>query len=76
MCVDPVDRVWCAHTTMTTTDDGKWFLEAVHPDVEGGVTKYYDRLNPLPVSLERRREPSKMITLKAMTVLHRVENLR
>jgi len=56
--------------------DGKWLLEAVHPDVEGGVTKYYEKINPIPVSLEKSGEPSKMITLKAMTVLHRVENLR
>ncbi len=54
--------------------DGKWLLEGVHPDVEGGVTKYYEKINPIPVSLEKSGEPSKMITLKAMTVLHRVEN--
>ena len=54
--------------------NGKWLLEAVHPDVERGVTKYYDKLNPIPVSIEKSGEPSKMITLKAMTVLHRVEN--
>lgn len=56
--------------------DGKWLLEAVHPDVEGGVTKYYEKLNPTPVSLDKSGEPSKMITLRAMTVLHRVQNLR
>jgi hypothetical protein len=56
--------------------DGKWLLEAVHPDVEGGMTEYYDKLNPIPVSFEKSGEPSKMITLKAMTVLHRVESPR
>ena len=56
--------------------DGKWLLDAVHPDVEGGVAKYYNKINPTRVSLEMPGEPSKMITLKAMTVLHRVENLR
>jgi hypothetical protein len=56
--------------------DGKWILEAVHPDVEGGIAKWYEKLNPVPVSIEKSGEPSKMITLKAMTVLNRVQNAR
>jgi len=56
--------------------DGKWLLDAVHPDVEGGMANYYHKINPTPVSLEKPGEPSKMITLKAMTVLNRVESQR
>jgi hypothetical protein len=56
--------------------DGKWLLEAVHPDVEGGTAKGYEKLNPVRFSLEESGEPSKMITLKAIVVLNRVENLR
>ena len=56
--------------------DGKWLLDAVHPDVEGGMANYYNKINPTPVSLEKPGEPSKMITLRAMTVLSRVEDQR
>jgi hypothetical protein len=47
--------------------DGKWNLEAVHPD----GTRY--TRPPTPFSLEQVGEPSKMITLKALKVLRRID---
>lgn len=52
--------------------DGKWNLDAVHPDVEGGMGDWYKRhleQMPTPFALERAGEPSKMVTLRAMRVL-------
>lgn len=59
------------------SDDGKWNLDAVHPDLEGGTAEWYARHPkdaPTPFSLEKVGEPSKMITLKAMIILNRLEN--
>jgi hypothetical protein len=50
--------------------DGKWNLDAIHPDPEG---PHYSN-PPTPFALERTGEPSKMITLKALTVLKRMED--
>lgn len=50
--------------------DGKWNLDAIHPDPEG--PRYSNP--PTPFALERPGEPSKMITLKALTVLKRMED--
>ncbi len=47
--------------------DGKWNLDAVHPD-----GPHYSR-PPTPFSLEQVSEPSKMITLKALRVLKRID---
>lgn len=55
--------------------DGKWNLDAVHPDVEGWVARLYrDRPEsaPKPFALETAHTASKMITLGAMRVLHRL----
>jgi hypothetical protein len=56
--------------------DGRWNLDAVHPDVEGGMAEWY-RKNPkhapAPFALETVGEPSKMITLTAMRVLERLD---
>jgi hypothetical protein len=55
--------------------DGRWNLDAVHPDVEGGMAEWYRQhptRRPVPVALETPGAPSKMITLTAMTVLARV----
>jgi len=56
--------------------DGRWPLEAIHPDVvEGGhrpdAWPPGSRVEPL--SLEKVGEPSKMITLAALRVLKRTE---
>ncbi len=56
---------------------GRWNLDAVHPDVEGGVGEWYakhPKQAPKPFALESPGEPSKMITLKALLVLKRLES--
>lgn len=55
--------------------DGRWNLDAVHPDVEGGIKEWYEKHPkdaPTPFALEKVGEPSKMITLRALRVLRRV----
>ena len=56
--------------------DGRWNLDAIHPDVEGKTAEWFakhPRRAPTPSALEKVGEPSKMITLRALTVLKRVE---
>jgi len=56
--------------------DGKWNLDAVHPDVEGGMAEWYakhPKHAPTPFALEKVGEPSKMITLRALRVLRRLD---
>ncbi len=56
--------------------DGRWNLDAVHPDVEGGMAVWYrknPKKAPTPFALEAVGEPSKMITLTAMRVLARLD---
>jgi hypothetical protein len=52
--------------------EGNWNLDAVHPDVEGSVAKWYRKWPPVPLALEQVGQPSKMITLKALRVLKRI----
>lgn len=55
--------------------DGRWSLDAVHPDVEDGMAAWYNKHPkdaPVPFALEKVGEQSKMITLKAMQVLIRL----
>ncbi len=55
--------------------DGKWNLDAVHPDVEGGLAEWYKKhpkQAPIPFGLEKVGEPSKMITFRALQVLNRL----
>lgn len=56
--------------------DGRWDLEAVHPDVEGSTAEWYKKNAsgaPTPFALEKPGEPSKMITMKALNVLKRLD---
>lgn len=56
--------------------DGRWVLDALHPDVDGAMADWYARHpkdRPVPLALEVAGEPSKRITLRAVTVLRRVE---
>lgn len=53
--------------------DGRWNLDAVHPDLEGNAAKWYAKGMPTPFALEKPGEPSKMITLRAMRVLKRLQ---
>jgi hypothetical protein len=57
--------------------DGKWNLDAVHPDLGGSYAGWYKKhpkQAPIPFSLEKTGEPSKMITLRAMQVLSRLKS--
>jgi hypothetical protein len=49
--------------------DGRWNLDAVHPDLQGPITKLYARMPPTPFSLEPVGQASKMITFLALKVL-------
>jgi hypothetical protein len=56
--------------------DGRWNLDAHHPDCEGPVARFYrthPSQRPRPLILEIPGRPSKMITLRALRVLQRVE---
>jgi hypothetical protein len=56
--------------------DGRWVLDGVHPDVEGGIAEWLEKhpkQRPKPFGLEAVGEPSKMVTLVARRVLARVE---
>jgi len=58
--------------------DGRWNLDAVHPDMEGKMWEWYTKNpkhTPTPFALERKEEPSKMITLRAMIILRRLGDL-
>ncbi|MGQ0797040.1 MAG: prenyltransferase/squalene oxidase repeat-containing protein [Methanobacteriota archaeon] len=55
--------------------DGRWNLDAIHPDLEGKTAEWYAKhptRSPTPFALERPGEPSKMITLRATVVLERL----
>lgn len=52
--------------------DGKWILDAVHPDLGPGA-KYSVSPPVTPFALEKARRPSKWITLAALRVLKRVD---
>jgi hypothetical protein len=57
--------------------DGRWNLDAVHPDVEGGMEEWFrkhPKRAPVPFTLEKVGEPSKMVTLRALHVLKRLED--
>jgi hypothetical protein len=57
--------------------DGRWNLDALHPDVEGQMAEWYFRhpkKTPVPFALEKVGGPSKMITLRALTVLDRLDS--
>ena len=55
--------------------DGRWSLDAVHPDVEGGMAEWYGKhpkQAPTPFAFETPGDPSKIVTLRALQVLARV----
>ncbi|MDG7012489.1 MAG: hypothetical protein JRN17_05305, partial [Nitrososphaerota archaeon] len=56
--------------------DGRWELDAVHPDLDDGgkFPRWWkaEKGKYRPFALEEAGRPSKMITLRAMTVLKRV----
>jgi hypothetical protein len=55
--------------------DGRWNLDAVHPDLEGSMALWYSKdpkRKPIPFALETPGQPSKMVTLTAMQVMNRL----
>ena len=56
--------------------DGRWNLDAVQPDWSPAVARWYaehPKKRPTPLAFETPGRPSKMITLRALVVLSRVE---
>ena len=53
--------------------DGTWAIDRAHPDLGKGVRIHPDPSKCRPLILEAPGGPSKWVTLKAMTVLQRVE---
>ncbi len=59
--------------------DGRWMLDAVHPDIEGPIAEWYQahpKRRPVPFALESVGQPSKMITLTAYRILSRIDQPR
>ena len=57
--------------------DGRWNLDGIHPDLDGKMAEWYaknPKRKPTPFGLENPGEPSKMITLRAMQVLDRLND--
>jgi hypothetical protein len=72
---DPRMKFAIAHLKKKQRADGRFNLDAVHPDVEGGMAVWYrkkPKQAPTPFALEPPGQPSKMITLTALTVLRRL----
>src|SRR5208283_380671 len=56
--------------------DGRWNLDAVHPDLEGAAARWYashPKHRPTPFAIEKVGQPSMMITLAALRVLDAVD---
>ena len=53
--------------------DGKWLLDQQHPDLGPGLKIYSDMKKVRPLVIEPAGAPSKMVSLRALTVLRRVE---
>jgi len=58
--------------TKKRRSDGRWNLDAVHPDLEGSAAEWYKKEPPAPFALETVGAPSKMVTLRALIVLDRL----
>ncbi|MCI4322491.1 MAG: terpene cyclase/mutase family protein [Thermoplasmata archaeon] len=59
--------------------DGRWILDAVHPDVEGAMAVWFQKHpkdRPVPFQVEPPGRPSKMVTLTALKVQGRVRDSR
>jgi hypothetical protein len=64
-----------AHLQKKQRSDGRWNLDAVQPDWRPAAARWYAEhpdKRPTPLAFETSRRPSKMITLRALTVLSRV----
>jgi hypothetical protein len=56
--------------------DGRWTMDAVHPDLDVGAGYRIDKRKVTPFALEQKGRPSKWITLTCLQVLKRVEDAR
>jgi len=59
--------------------DGRWNLDAVQPDLAPAAARWYaehPNQRPTPLAFETAGLPSKMITLRALTVLSRIVDRR
>ena len=56
--------------------DGSWWMDRVHPDLAPGMKIYSDMKKVRPLMIEPAGAPSKWNTLKALTVLKRVDAAR
>jgi len=68
-----------AHLEKKRRSDGRWNLDAVHPDLEGRMAEWYDKnpkRRPTPFALENVNEPSKLITIRSMLVLDRLSKTK
>lgn len=73
---DPRLSFALSHLRKKRRRDGRWNLDAVHPDLEGAGARWYaahPKDRPVPLAFETAGRPSKMITLRALAVLSRVE---
>jgi len=64
------------HLAKRRRPDGRWNLDAVHPDVAGGTARWlreHPKDRPTPLVVEPPGRPSKAITLTALKVGARVE---
>jgi hypothetical protein len=71
---DPRLEFALAHLRKKRRPDGRWNLDAVHPDVGAKALRWYaehPKDRPTPLALETVGRPSKMITLRALAVLSR-----
>ncbi|HEV2166740.1 MAG TPA: hypothetical protein VGS23_07205 [Thermoplasmata archaeon] len=76
---DPRLRFALDHLRKRRRRDGRWILDAVHPDVGPGMKARYrahPKERPIPWAIETPGRPSKMITLTALRVLARVGALK
>lgn len=63
-----------AHLKKKRRPDGRWNLDGVQPDPSPAAAKWYaehPNKRPTPLAFETAGRPSKMITLRALTVLSR-----
>ncbi len=73
---DPRMSYALSHLAKKRRSDGRWNLDVVHPDIEGGMVDWYKKNPkhmPTPFALEKVGEPSKMITVRALLVLDRLK---
>lgn len=73
---DPRMRHALDHLKAKRRSDGRWNLDAHHPDVGGSIGEWYaahPKKRPTALELETPNEPSKLITLRALVVLDRLD---